>query len=91
MESLIAVQNSKYMPRLQLDAKRLRVSWGSRIWCHPRLPQGGVAKTTSRVLGGHSDDVSKFVVCDGIVVSGGGDRSLCGWSQHSEELLFARR
>jgi len=91
VESLIAVQNSKYMPRIQLDARRLWVSWGSRIWCHPRLPQGGVAKTTSRVLRGHSDDVSKFVVSEGMVVSGGRDRSLCGWSQHSGEFLFARR
>ena len=91
VESLIAVQNSKYMPRIQLDGRRLWVSWGSRIWCHPRLPQGGVAKTTSRVLRGHSDDVSKFVVSEGMVVSGGRDRSLCGWSQHSGEFLFARR
>jgi len=91
MESLVAVQNSKYMPRIQLDAKRLWVSWGSRIWCHPRLPDGGIAKTTSRMLRGHSDDVSKFVVSDGMVVSGGRDRSLCGWSQHSGQFLFARR
>jgi len=91
IESLVAVQNSKYMPRIQLDAKRLWVSWGSRIWCHPRLPDGGIAKTTSRMLRGHSDDVSKFVVSDGMVVSGGRDRSLCGWSQHSGQFLFARR
>ena len=37
-ESLIAVQHTKFMPRLQLDSKRLWVAWGSRIWCHPRLP-----------------------------------------------------
>jgi F-box/WD-40 domain protein 4 len=91
IESLVAVQNSKYMPRIQLDAKRLWVSWGSRIWCHPRLPDGGIAKTTSRMLRGHSDDVSKFVVSDGMVVSGGRDRALCGWSQHSGQFLFARR
>ena len=27
VESLIVVQNSKYMPRIQLDARRLWVSW----------------------------------------------------------------
>ena len=86
-EGLVAVQSAKYMPRLQLEAKRLwvsqgslvlqckmlyhQVSWGSKIWCHPRLPGGGVSKTTSRVLRGHSDDVSKFVVEEGMVVSGG--------------------
>ena len=91
VESLTAVQNSKYMPRIQLDGRRLWVSWGSRIWCQPRLTQGGVAKTTSRVLRGHSDDVSKFVVSEGIEVPGGRDRSLCGWSQHSREFLLARR
>ena len=93
VESLIAVQNSKYMPRIQLDARRLWVSWGSRIWCHPRLllPQDGVAKTFSWVLRGHSDDVSKFVVSERMVVPGGRGRSLCGWSQHSGEFFFARR
>ena len=90
-ESLIAVQNTKFMPRLQLDNKRLWVSWGSRIWCHPRLPGGGVAKHTTKLLRAHSDDVSKFVVSDGMVVSGGRDRSLCGWSANSGHFLFARR
>ena len=90
-ESLIAVQNTKFMPRLQLENKRLWVSWGSRIWCHPRLPGGGVAKHTTKVLRAHSDDVSKFVVSEGMVVSGGRDRSLCGWSAHSGQFLFARR
>jgi len=90
-EGLVAVQSAKYMPRLQLEAKRLWVSWGSKIWCHPRLPGGGVSKTTSRVLRGHSDDVSKFVVEEGMVVSGGRDRSLCAWSASSGEFLFARR
>ena len=90
-ESLIAVQNTKFMPRLQLDNKRLWVSWGNRIWCHPRLPGGGVAKHTTRLLRAHNDDVSKFVVSDGMVVSGGRDRSLCGWSANSGHFLFARR
>ena len=30
-----------------------------------------MSKTASRVLRGHSDDVSKFVVEEGMVVSGG--------------------
>ena len=90
-ESLVAVQNTKFMPRLQLDNKRLWVSWGSRIWCHPRLPGGAIAKHTTRVLRGHSDDVSKFVVSEGMVVSGGRDRALCGWSATSGQFLFARR
>lgn len=90
-EGVVAVQSSRFMPRLQLERQRLWVSWGSKIWCHPRLPGGGVAKTTSRVLRGHSDDVSKFVVDAGMVVSGGRDRSLCGWSANSGGFLFARR
>ena len=89
--SLVAVQNTKFMPRLQLDNRRLWVSWGSRIWCHPRLPGGGVAKHTTKLLRAHSDDVSKFVVSDGMVVSGGRDRALCGWSAYSGQFLFARR
>merc|ERR1719342_537723 len=90
-ESLIAVQHTKFMPRLQLDSKRLWVAWGSRIWCHPRLPGGGVAKHTTKLLRAHSDDVSRFVVSDGMVVSGGRDKSLCGWNANSGHFLFARR
>jgi len=90
-ESLIAVQHTKFMPRLQLDSKRLWVAWGSRIWCHPRLPGGGVAKHTTKLLRAHSDDVSRFVVADGMVVSGGRDKSLCGWNANSGHFLFARR
>jgi len=89
--SLLAVQNTRFMPRLQLEAKRLWVSWGRVIWCHPRLPGGGVATTTSRVLRAHTDDVSRFVVEGGMVVSGGRDRALCGWGASRGEFLFARR
>ena len=33
-------------------------------------------RTTTRVLKGHTDDVSRFVVKDGLLVSGGRDRNL---------------
>ena len=44
-----------------------------------------------RVLRAHKDDLSKFVVFDGMIVSGGRDMSLCEWSASSGGLLFARR
>ena len=91
LESLVTVQNNRCMPRLQLEAKRLWISWGKRIWCHQMLPDGRVAKRPLKRLRAHSDDVSKFVVSDGMVVSGGRDRSLCAWSANSGEFLFARR
>ena len=43
-----------------------------------------------QMLRGHSDDVSRFVVSEGMVVSGGRDRSICGWSARTGEFLFAR-
>ena len=52
---------------------------------------GGVAKHTTKLLRAHSDDVSRFVVADGMVVSGGRDKSLCGWNANSGHFLFARR
>ena len=39
------------------------------------------------MLRGHKDDVSKFVVRGGMVVSGGRDRSLCGWSSRKLNIL----
>jgi WD40 repeat protein len=42
------------------------------------------------MLRGHSDDVSRFVVSEGMVVSGGRDRSICGWSARTGKFLFAR-
>ena len=91
LESLVSVQNDRFMPRLQLETKWLWISWGKSIWCHQMLPDGRVAKRPLKRLMAHSDDVSKFVVSDGMVVSGGRDRSLCAWSANSGEFLFARR
>ena len=77
LESLVTVQNNRFMPRLQLEAKRLWISWGKRIWCHQRLPDGRIAKTPLKRLRAHSDDVSNFVVSDGKVVSGGWRVFIC--------------
>jgi len=90
-ELLVTVHNSKYMPRLQLQRDRLWVSWGKTIWCHPRVKDGAISSATTKMLRGHMDDVSKFVVSSGMVVSGGRDRSICGWSSNTGEFLFARR
>lgn len=91
-ESMLLVQNERYMPRLQLEREALWVSWGNRIWSHPRAPSGGhVGRTTTRVLKGHTDDVSRFVVKDGLLVSGGRDRNLVCWDSASGEFLFAKR
>merc|ERR1711997_657937 len=42
-------------------------------------------------MGGHTDDVSRFVVKDGYLISGGRDKSLQGWNSHTGEFLFAKR
>ena len=47
-----------------------------------------------QLLRGHSDDVSRFVVRDGLVVSGGRDKTLVGWRQYGGrhyEFAFAKR
>ncbi len=44
-----------------------------------------------RVLKGHTDDVSRFVVKDGLLLSGGRDATLLGWSADTGEFLFSRR
>ena len=71
-ESHLAVQNIRYMPRISLQRSNLWVSWGKHIWQHPRRKDGTVGQTTNRVLKGHTDDVSKFVVKDGWIISGTG-------------------
>jgi hypothetical protein len=58
---------------------------------HPRHLDGTISRTTNRVLKGHTDDVARFVVKDGLVVSGGRDQSLFGWSSVSGEFSFAKR
>jgi F-box/WD-40 domain protein 4 len=84
------------MPRIQLESDTLWVSWGAQVWAHPRRSDGTVCRTASKVLRGHSDDVSRFVVKDGLVVSGGRDKTLVGWRQsnmedHAYDFAFARR
>ena len=109
-ETKLIVQNTRYMPRLQLEQDLLWVSWGNRIWAHPRLSSGLIDRTSARyvvfifmeaffvqqfiyfsTLKGHSDDVSRFVVKDGLLVSGGRDASIMGWNAASGEFLFSKR
>ena len=94
-ETQLLVQDIRYMPRLQLDSETIWVSWGSQVWAHPRRADGTVCRTASQVLRGHSDDVSRFVVKDGLIVSGGRDKTLVGWTlganRNSYEFAFARR
>ena len=94
-EAQLLVQDIKYMPRIQIDAETIWVSWGAQVWAHPRRADGTVCRTASQVLRGHSDDVSRFVVKNGLIVSGGRDKTLVGWTQganrHSYEFKFARR
>ncbi len=90
----LIVQNTRYMPRVQIDAQTLWVSWGTQVWAHPRRPDGTVCRTASKVLRGHSDDVSRFVVKDNFVVSGGRDKTLVAWRQTSNrnyDFAFAKR
>ena len=93
--ALFLVLFCRYMPRLQLDSETIWVSWGSQVWAHPRRADGTVCRTASQVLRGHSDDVSRFVVKNGLVVSGGRDKTLVGWTlganRNSYEFAFARR
>ena len=78
------------MPRIQLDSETIYLSWGSQIWAHPRRADGTVCRTASQVLRAHSDDVSRFVTKDGLLVSGGRDKTI-GKNETSAikiELLF---
>lgn len=90
-ETQLAVQNIRYMPRIEIEQSSLYVSWGNKIWSHPRHADGTVGRMTTRVLKGHTDDVSRFVVKDGYLISGGRDRSLQGWNSETGEFLFAKR
>jgi hypothetical protein len=47
-ETTLLVQNIRYMPRLQLERSALWVSWGNKIWSHPRHVDGTISRTTNR-------------------------------------------
>ncbi len=50
-ETKLLVQNLRFMPRLQLERELLWVSWGNRIWAHPRNKEDGtIARTTTRYV-----------------------------------------
>merc|ERR1712226_1423539 len=78
-ETQLIVQETRYMPRIQLDSETIYLSWGSQIWAHPRRADGTVCRTASQVLRAHSDDVSRFVTKDGLLVSGGRDKTIKIW------------
>ncbi len=92
-ETKLLVQSERFMPRLQLESDTLWVSWGNKIWAHPRMGLGRIGRKTTKVLKGHTDDVSRFVVNRdaGIIVSGGRDATLVGWDAFNGEFLFAKR
>jgi len=92
-QNILTAHNIKYMPRLQLQKDKLWVSWGRTIWCHPRVKNGGIRSTTTKMLRGPKDDVSSFVVneCTGILVCGARDKSIFGWDANTGDYLFSRR
>jgi len=48
-ETKLLVQNQRFMPRIQLERDLLWVSWGNRIWAHPRSKNDGIiARATTR-------------------------------------------
>eukprot|EP00088_Acartia_fossae_P038136 TRINITY_DN3943_c0_g1_i1.p1 TRINITY_DN3943_c0_g1~~TRINITY_DN3943_c0_g1_i1.p1 ORF type:complete len:481 (+),score=108.66 TRINITY_DN3943_c0_g1_i1:386-1828(+) len=92
-QNILTVHNIKYMPRLQLQRDKLWVSWGKTIWCHPRVKNGGIRSTTTKMLRGPKDDVSSFVVNEGsgVLVCGARDKSIFGWDAATGDYLFSRR
>lgn len=90
-ETNLLVQDKRYMPRIQLDKETLWVSWGTRIWAHQRSRDGTIQRKATRVLKGHIDDVSRFVVKDGTLISAGRDCAMVGWNSDTGEFLFAKR
>jgi len=92
-ENVLTSHNIKYMPRLQLQRDKLWVSWGRTIWCHPRVKNGGIRSTTTKMLRGPKDDVSSFVVNEGsgVLVCGARDKSIFGWDTKTGDYLFSRR
>ena len=49
-EMQLIVQDIRYMPRIQLDAETIWVSWGAQVWAHPRRSDGTVCRTASQVI-----------------------------------------
>ena len=76
------------MPRIELEQNSLWVSWGNKIWSHPRHADGTVGRTTTRVLKGHTDDVSRFVVKHGYLISGNLQRVNNQWKMGKRALYI---
>ncbi|XP_069698480.1 F-box/WD repeat-containing protein 4 [Periplaneta americana] len=78
---------TKHLPWLVLERDRLWLSKGKYIRAFQRKSTG-LVQSSSLFLKGHSDDVCRFVSVDGLIVSGGRDGSICGWSSDSGRLQF---
>uniref|UniRef100_A0A1B6KIY8 F-box domain-containing protein n=1 Tax=Graphocephala atropunctata TaxID=36148 RepID=A0A1B6KIY8_9HEMI len=90
----------KYMPWLHLERGLLWISQGSDILGVQRLRDGlKMHSPLVTIQTGHTEDISRFVVTDQIIYSGGSDRLICGWSttlkkpvlryrtSHTQEIL----
>ena len=73
-ETQLIVQDIRYMPRIQLNAETIWVSWGAQVWAHPRRSDGTVCRTASQVrrllflqinhLFSRINGISNFISCN---------------------------
>uniref|UniRef100_A0A8D0H7B8 F-box and WD repeat domain containing 4 n=1 Tax=Sphenodon punctatus TaxID=8508 RepID=A0A8D0H7B8_SPHPU len=65
------------MPWMQLDGNCLYLSQAEDIWAYRLRPDGaGLQRRPQAIFSGHQEDVCRFVLANGHVVSGGGDGNI---------------
>lgn len=90
-ENVYLSQKTRYMPWLSLNSNYLWVSKGRTILSYQRKHDGIFCSHPVHKLVGHGDDVCRFVETENVIISGGRDGALCGWSSDSGELVLCKR
>ncbi|KAK6635154.1 hypothetical protein RUM43_007982 [Polyplax serrata] len=86
-ENIYLKSKERFRPWLHLESNNLFISRGSEILSFKRCKKG-IGKKQSLVFKGHSEDVVRFAVKDGLMISGGNDGKICCWKPKTGKLLF---
>lgn len=86
-DSRLVHHREKQLPWMQLDGDHLWISYTNSIGCYQVKNNGRLKKLLSKTLKGHQDDVCRFMLRDGHLVSGTRDGSVSVFNSSSGERL----
>lgn len=87
-DSRLVHHRERQLPWMQLEGDLLYISYTNTISCYHPKSNGHLRKILAKTLVAHQDDVCRFTLRDGILVSGARDGSISLFSTETNERLL---